>query len=328
MSNQSSNIGDGRLRDKLPIGIAYGLIIVFVGFGVSELLDITSITEIQTPIRTGDFAQITSAIGTTVLTLGLLLLYDKQARIQNQQAKIQNNQESLMEQQFTPYLTGEVTFLNITSVQFLIQNSGNGPAYNVSAEWEVADQEREWEVPTLSSNDEFGFPVIVDGDNWLLSKDEIQNYLEENDSSSEIEYRISCEDRFGKTHCFDGTVDFSVLLKRAESDEIWQEEPIREISQDLSKIQRDIRKISRYEKNKDKSANWKDRSKQTELIYNLISEHEELTLNELNSLTNLNERTIEYRVTSLDDIGAVQYNKNTNTVKSVIDNMGTTLNDF
>ncbi|MGM0388658.1 MAG: hypothetical protein ACQEP0_09090 [Natrinema limicola] len=158
-------IEDG-IRGRFPIWLAYGFITLLVIWVVLEAKGVTNWVSYSLPLSASDFALIASAVGTVVLTFGLLLLYDKQAQIQRQQAKIQNeqtsiqgnqeslmeeqttiqgnqeslmaeqttiqgNQESLMEQQFMPYLTGEVAPLNITSAQFLIRNSGDGPAYEV-----------------------------------------------------------------------------------------------------------------------------------------------------------------------------------------------------
>ncbi|MBZ6495634.1 hypothetical protein [Natrinema longum] len=321
------NISLNKIKERAALWIAYGLIIALVLWSVFEIIGYTNWVEVDLPLSPSDFAMIASAAGTIVLTFGLLLLYNKQARIQSEQTTIQENQESLMEQQFTPHLTAGVNFLSLTSVQFVIQNTGNGAAFDVSAEWEVAGEKKTWEVPNLPPGEKHGFPIIVDGDSWLLSIDEIKNYLEENNASSVIDYRLTCEDRFEEEKEFSSSVDFGVIVTRSESDEIWNEEPLEEISGHMRKMQRDIRKMRRYQQNNDKNEKWRKRIEQTKEIYGFIQEYDGITVEELNSLTNISEQNIRYRLQSLDDAGGVHYNSNTDTVQLASESQ-TALSEF
>ncbi|WP_147298719.1 hypothetical protein [Haloferax sp. Atlit-47N] len=306
----------------LPVFLAYSFIGALAIWIVVEWLGITNWVTYSLPLTGTNFAQIASGVGSVVLSFGLLLLYNKQA-------KIQENQESLMEQQFAPFLTGEVAPLDMGGTQFRIQNMGDGPAYNVSATWNVADQEKTWEVPSLSAEDDYGFPVIVDDDNWLLGTTEIQEYLSKRDASTVINYEISCEDRFGNEKYFEGSVDFGVIIDRSNSDEIWENDPLEAISSDIKKIQRDFRKVARYEQKENRARNWKNRIQQTEALRQLVEKHEELTVDQLSGLTNISESNIEFRLEALDSAGSIYYNENTRTAK-YCKNPGenTSLSDF
>jgi len=307
---------DERLRDKIPIWIGYSLIGIFLIWLLYETTGVINWVRIEPPVTAADFALIASAVGTIVLTFGLLLLYDKQAYIQGIQAQTQRNQEVLMEQQFQPYLTGEVGFRNITSVHFAIQNSGNGPAFDVVAEWNVAGQSKSWKIPRLPAGEKHSFPIVVDGDDWLLSTGEIEDYLEKHDAETEIRYSIECKDRFDKLMEFSGEVDFGILIQRSNSDEIWDADPLEELQNDLSKIQRDIRKISRSRKKDERASRWQNRISQTKEIEALVEKYDELTVDQLNSLTNISEGNIRYRLQALDSVGSIYFIQNLDKARS------------
>jgi DNA-binding transcriptional ArsR family regulator len=331
-SEHKDNRGESwlsKLGEAIPILLAYSLVVGSIAWGILEYYAITNIVSYSLPLSATDFAQISGAFGTVILTFGLLLLYHRQTQIQSRQAEIQENQESLMEQRYMPYLTGEVTPLNITTTQFQIRNTGDGPAYRVKAEWVVGDNEREWEIPSLSAGDEFGFPVIVGEDgNWLLGTDEIQEYLNERDASSIINYKITCENRFGEEMEFSGSVDFEVIINRSESSEIWENEPLEEISNELGKIRRDFKKVKGYKRNEDRASNWQHRVQQTSIIHRLVEENDELTIGQLDSLTNIGEGNIEYRLRTLDDAGIVRYDEGRKIVRPASESSDTTLDDF
>ena len=288
-------------RNRVSI-VAYALVVTGAGWVVSEYLGWVNFVSINPPYQANNFAQIAGAAGSIILSFALVLLYA-------QQTEIQENQEQLMEQNFKPYLTGEVTSLNIVSAQFAIRNSGNATAYHVEAEWTIAGDTRSWEIPSLPPGEEFGFPVVVDNDNWMLNTEEIREYLNEKNASTEIEYDIWCYDRFDEQIYFEGTVDFGVLAERSDANEIWDEDPLEELSSEVKKIRKDFKKLTRYQRNQDREANWKNRSQQTSILYNLIEEHGEIEKSQLNSLTGISEGNLDYRLNALDDIDAIEYDE-------------------
>jgi len=288
---------------------AYSLVVSGILWAVAEYAGLVNLVSINPPYQANNFAQIAGAVGSIVLSFALVLLYA-------QQTEIQENQERLMEQDFKPYLTGEVTSLNVVSAQFAIRNSGNATAYHVKAEWTIAGETRSWEIPSLPPGEEYGFPVVVDeDDNWLLNTEEIREYLDENGASTEIKYDIWCHDRFDEKIHFHGTVDFGVLAERSEANEIWDEDPLEELSNEVKKIRKDFKKLARYERNRNREANWKNRSEQTEILYQLIVEHGEIDKSQLNSLTGIREGNIEYRLNALRDIGAIEYDEEAGVAK-------------
>jgi predicted transcriptional regulator len=328
MSDDRNVEQNERWRDEIPIWTGYSLIAILTVWLILEAAGKVNWVRIQPPLGASDFGPIASAVGTIVLTFGLLLLYDKQARLQGIQAQTQRNQERLMEQQFQPFLTGEVGFMNVTSVNFAIQNSGNGPAFDVSAEWSVAGQSRSWEIPRLPAGEKHSFPIVVDGDDWLLTSGEIKEFLNDHNAGTEIQYSIECKDRFDEPLEFSGTVDFGVLIQRSNSDEIWETDPLEEMQNDLSKIQRDIRKMRRSQKKDKRSSRWQNRINQTNEIEALVEKHGELTVDQIKSLTNISETNIRYRLRALDSAGSIHFLKNSDKAKSGREGQNKELSDF
>jgi hypothetical protein len=285
-----------RIWYRKALILAWALILAFIGWISLEYLSYVNFTTIEAPLEAQNFAQIAGATGTTILTFGLLLLYDKQTQIQRQG--------------FKPHLTGEVDSLHITSSQFVIRNTGGGHAYQVKANWEVADYSRTWEIPSLAPGQEYGFPVIVDENgNWQLATKEIEDYLDKNNASSKIDYDIECENQFGFKEYFSGTVDFSSVSTRSGAHEIWEQEPIEKISSEMEDIQDDLGKLVRYEKNRRSEEKWKNRLSQNEAIERIILNKGELSKYEIHRFTGIREETLEYRLSELDEVGAVEYNE-------------------
>lgn len=291
-----------RVWHRKALILAWTLVLTFVGWAGLEHVGATDFTTVNRPLQAQNFAQIAGAGGTIILTFGLLLLYDKQTQIQRQG--------------FKPHLTGEVDSLEILTSQFVIRNTGGGHAYQVEANWEVADYSRTWKIPSLAPGQEYGFPVIVDNGNWLLNTQEISDYLEENGYSSEIAYDIKCKDQFGYQQSFSGHVDFGSIATRSGAQEIWEKEPIENIRSEIEDIQDDIGKLVRHSKNRRKEEQWRNRLDQNEAIERTVLKNGKLTLEELHRLTGIKEATLEYRLSELDEVGRVTYNERLGKIKS------------
>lgn len=284
-----------RIWRKRIIVLAWLIPVTLGIWAISEWWGAVNFISTSVPYNTPPFAQIIGAFGSLSLSFLLVLLYHQQAEIQREA--------------YTPHLTGEINSLNVVSSKFIIQNSGDGYAYEVKAEWEVGEQTNSWEIPSLAPGEEFGFAVIENEDGrWILNTSEIREYLEEQGGGTEIEYKIECEDKFGKSHSFDGVVDFEIQSKRSDAPEIWDKKPIENIENDLSDIQGDINDLKSHSRQRKKESKWKNRSRQTELLSELINEHGKMTIEELSYITGINESSLEYRLSGLDDIDAVRYN--------------------
>ena len=127
---------------------------------------------------------------------------------------------------------------------------------------------------------------------------------------------------------FSGEVDFGILIQRSNSDEIWDADPLEELQNDLSKIQRDIRKISRSRKKDERALRWQNRISQTREIEALVEKYDELTVDQINSLTNISEGNIRYRLQALDSVGSIYFIQNLDKAKSHKNGHDKNLDDF
>lgn len=287
---------------SLPLA-AFGILLLL------EARNTINYINVSWPLNSSEFSQVAGGLLSAFLTYALVVLYW-------QQKKVQENQHELLKQQHEPYLSGEVAALHIVSAQFKIRNTGSAPAYNVRAEWEIAGQSRAWEIPTLVPSESFGFPILVDDDgNWLLSTDEISDYLNSKDSSGLIDYTITCTNHQGEERKFSDTVDFSVLATRSEANEIWETEPLEEISNELGKMRKDVRKISRYTDREKREVNWRVKTRQTEVILKYVNQFGPLNITDLQELTGIGEHDLLQKVERLDKLGEIDYNETTDSIK-------------
>lgn len=275
-----------------------------------EYFSVIDYLRIEFPLNSSEFGQVSGAIISIFLSYALVILYWQQKRVQE-------NQQELLEQQHEPHLNGEVATLHIVSAQFRIRNTGSAPAYKVEANWEIADQSRTWEIPTLVPGESFGFPILVDdSDNWLLNTDEISSFLEKKGSDGIIKYTISCTNPQDESRDFSGRVDFSTLSKRSEANEIWETEPLEEISDEIGKMRKDIRKISRYTEKEKKELSWKTKTTQTEHIFKYIDKFAPLDIEELQKLTGIRQHNLERKIERLNQVGEIEYNESTGTLRT------------
>lgn len=297
------------IRERIiPILASVPLIALGI-FAILEYVNKINYLNIQFPLDSTEFGQLSGAFISIFLTYALVILYWQQKRVQE-------NQQELLEQQHEPHLSGEVATLHIVSAQFRIRNTGSAPAYEVEANWEIAGQSRTWEIPTLVPGESFGFPILVDdNDNWLLNTEEIDEYLQDKGTDGKISYTISCTNPQNETRTFEGIVDFSILSKRSEANELWETEPLEEISNEIGKMRKDIRKISRYTEKEKKEVNWQVRTTQTELILRYIREFGPLDVEELQELTGISEHDLRRKIERLNELGEIDHEEKTDTLK-------------
>lgn len=316
-------------KRTVPILALFPFVILFAVV-IFESQGITNIVSFQTPISGEVFAQIVSGGGSLILSYALIVLYwsqtriqdeqtqiqDEQTRIQGEQTEIQSNQEQIMKQSYIPHLSGEIASLHVVSTYFRIRNAGDGPAFNVRAEWEFGGQSRSWEIPALVPGEDFGFPLIEkESGNWYLNTNEIEEYLESGNHSTKLHYHIKCEDMFGEEQEFEDEVDFEVMNKRSEAQEMWDEDPVENISNEMGKIRRETRKISRYAKKRRSEMGTRKRRRQLNSVREAFQYHDKLSFDELQDLTGFSEYDLNRTLERLDSVGELSYNESTNTVK-------------
>lgn len=303
-----------RKGSVLGFGVVLG-ILVFAGLELREIVDFIPVgyqpeTEIER------IAPIIGAFGTVALTFGLLLLYSRQTKI--------------LEQQYQPYLSGDIDLLNPVASQFLIRNSGSDFAYQVMAEWTLGGEENSWETPSLGPGETAGFPIAVDDDGrWLLNHGGLREYLEKQDGDNVIDYTITCEDQFGIQRKFSGKVDVGVLTKREESREIYDADPLDSIDNSISNIEASIDAIASDVDDRRDEQEWKDRWDKNQAVINIVQEREQVPVDALARMINTRISQLEYRLSELEEAGFVVYDDGKGVVRAPPDpGMNTTLAEW
>lgn len=278
----------------IPISLLIIIVLEYVGT--------TSFATYQTPFSSDTFAQILGAGGSLLLSFLLVILYHKQAKMHRQSHE--------------PHLVGEIESKEVVSSVFLIKNTGDGYAYDVSAEWTVDGRTREWKISSLAPGEQSEFPVLVDeDDNWILNTNLIEKKLNDGNHDTIIEWNTTCKNQFGRTMKNDGSVDFLIQSKRSEASEIWQKEPIDEIRKSIDNIEGDFKKIRRDTRKRRRETKWETRSKKSLLIGQIIDEYGSMDIEELSYLTGIKESSLEYRLSGLEDVGAIEFNETTGKIR-------------
>jgi len=273
---------------------------IIAGLEWSEIIDLIP-SEGENQLT--QMAPVFGAFGSIALTFGLVILYDRQARV--------------LAQQYQPHLTGDLENRSAVTTQFVIRNTGENYAHNIIAEWKVAGEKREWETPNLAPGDTAAFPVVVDDNGgWVMQTDQIQEYLEENGNSLDINFTIHCEDQMGLTHTFSGTVDFGVMRQRQEAKEIWEMDPIDSLVSNVESIDASIDQIASDINDRRDEDEWQDRWTKQQAIKTIVSETEKISISVLSRIIKETESSIEYRLSELEEAGYLEYNQRTGIIKN------------
>lgn len=296
----------------------YLVILTIIAIAVLELQgDIDLVPQgAQNESQLERLAPIIGAFGSVALSFGLLILYSRQTKV--------------LEQQYQPFLAGEVDSLNPVASQFLVRNSGSDFAYDIEAEWTIGGEKRVWETPSLGPGETVGFPIVVDDEGgWLLNNQQVRDYLEERDVGSSIEYEIRCKDQFDIRREFSGEVNVDVIAKREESHEIWDTDPLDSIDNSISNIEASIDAIASDIDDKRDEEEWRDRWNKNQAIINIVNERESVSVNVLARMISSHVSSIEYRLSELEEAGYIVYHEDSGKVKLPPDpGENSTLSDF
>jgi len=277
-------------------GVLLGYAVV-IGIPILAGLELTG--AIDTIPAEGDselirVAQVMGAFGPVALTLGLILLYDRQAKTS--------------EQQYQPYLIAETENRNTVLTQFVVRNTGEGFAYKMEAEWAVADDERTWKTQSLAPGDSATFPIVLDENGrWILDTQMVRDHLEENDASSEVEYTIRCEDQFGIPKKFTGEVDLEEIAQREEANEIWEKDPMNSLASSLSDIESSVDQIASDINDRRDEHDWEDRWAKDQAIIRIVGDREEISVDVLRRIVKTSVAELEYRLSELEEAGYLNY---------------------
>jgi hypothetical protein len=236
-----------RIWERKISAFAVLLLILFVGATAAESWNIINIVQSgeTPPYQIDTAAQLIGAIGSILLTIGLVVLYDKQASVAKQQASIQENQEKLMQADYEPRLKASIGFKDVQALQFEIHNSGKAAAHDVHITWEYGTQRFSWSKSVIPSGEMTGFALKNQDDDWLLQPDETKEFFNKMDEPN-ISYEINCQDILDNSHRFSGVIDVvEVIESRTGPSEFTSSnnvvDELSNIDSSLQRIHRDIK---------------------------------------------------------------------------------------
>ncbi|WP_198526049.1 hypothetical protein [Haloferax sp. ATB1] len=295
------NLRKGWLRKGVIL--AYGAIFVAFVVAVLEWNHTIDLVPSEGENQLTLMAPVFGAFGSIALSFGLVILYDRQARV--------------LAQQYQPHLTGDLENRSAVTTQFVIRNTGEDYAHDITAEWEVAGETREWETPNLAPGDTAAFPVVVDDDGgWVMNTNQIRDYLEDNGDSLEIEFTINCKDQMDLAHTFSGTVDFGVMSQRQEAKEIWEMDPVDSLASSAESIEASIDQIASDFDDRRNEHQWQDRWTKQQAIKTIVSETGEIPISVLSRIIKENESSLEYRLSELEKAGYLEYNERSGVIRN------------
>lgn len=290
----------GWIRKGVMLG--YAAILGLFLIAVLEWYQVIDLIPLEEENQLTRMAPVFGAFGTIALTFGLVILYDRQARV--------------LAQQYKPHLAADIVNNSPMTSQFVVRNTGDDYAYDIQAQWDVAGQTRTWEKPSLAPGDSASFPIVIDEDDrWLLNTNQIDEYLENNDSTKEIDFELICEDQFDLPHRFTGTVDFEVMKRRQDAREIWEVNPIESMADSLTSLEASVEQLaSDYDDRRDEHE-WEDRWSKLQSIKQIVNEVDEIEIEVLARMMNTRVGSLEYRVSELEEVGVLHYNKRSGLIK-------------
>lgn len=244
-----------RIWERKISAFAVLLLVLLAGATIAESWNIINIIQNSEtpPYQIDTAAQLIGAIGSILLTIGLVVLYDKQASVAKQQASIQENQEKLMQADYEPKLKASIGFKDVQSLQFEVHNSGKAAAHDVRVTWEYGTQHFSWTKSVIPSGEMTGFPLKKENDDWLLGPDETREFFNDLDEPN-ISYEIECRDILDNAHGFEGVIDVVEIIESrtnpaafTNNDDVVDE--LSNIDSTLQRIHREV-KLSPFERMK------------------------------------------------------------------------------
>lgn len=283
--------------------LGYGALILALALTVFELQGRLNLVPESGSSELLQIAPVIGAFGSIALSFGLLILYGRQTRI--------------LEQQYKPYLTGEIDNRSPVTTQFTVRNTGSDYAYDMEATWEVAGDKRTWETESLAPGDAAEFPIIVDENGeWIMGTQQIRDYLDDRDATSEIEYTITCKDKFGIPRRFSGDVDFDIISKKEESNQIWDTDPMESVANSISSIDASLDSLASDVDDAIDARDWENRWSKNQAILSIVSERETISISVLSRMVSIREPSLEYRLSELEEAGYLNYDKGRGVVKA------------
>lgn len=197
-----------------------------------------------------DELQLIVSLSQALFSLGLLVVTAVYTYYTRQQSAATRNQIGAMEAQTEasakPYLKPTIERPDVAECNFVIQNTGNGAAHDVSASWWIGQDENkdEWGVPLLpvSRKQKFLLRGPNEQDTLPTERDIKEAYEEEGYT---LRFEASCEDIFGNSHEFEEVIDLEEAIwgREENATELLNRPPEETIAEGIDTISGNFRDI-------------------------------------------------------------------------------------
>jgi len=215
-----------------------------------------------------------------------------------------------------PYLKATIEHPNFAEYFFVIQNTGNGAAHDVTAEWEIGADgpDRSWNIPLIAPGESHQFIITKDGDSLATTADKLDEALK--NRGYELRFEADCEDIFEEEHHFEQEINLHHAVHgRKEGSYEWVETPPEEtIADGVDSIDDHLRDVGRLASTLNFEARGILRSHQKDKYLKRIREFGELTVEQLARLSHKNEDVLRQELVVLAEQGVVEFDEEADSV--------------
>jgi len=205
---------------------------------------------------------------------------------------------------FQPILKPTIDSWHGVIIRFAFENTGNGAAHNVRADWRFSNNgyTEEWEIPLLSPGERHLFHLPFDEDNPVSKAEEIKNRLSDDEK---LIFNATYEDPLGNRFSTEEEeVDILAIIDtHSPAKELSKDAALQQIADQISNLNQNVSDLKTpFLLNEVRE---QIQSKSVSQVLQALDEHDELTIEELESLTGLS-KSAKRAVTQLSESGFVE----------------------
>ncbi|WP_152421785.1 helix-turn-helix transcriptional regulator [Halorubrum saccharovorum] len=279
----------------------------------------------------GTNLQLVVSVSQAIFSLGLLVVTAVYTYYTRQQSDATENQIDVVESQTKasakPYLKATIERSGPVVCNFVIQNTGNGAAHNVTASWKIGSEseKREWTIPLLPSNQKHRFHLSdPSGEEILPTERDIKEAYE--DLGFNLKFEADCEDIFDESHDFEETIDLEEAIwgREEAAYELLSGQPEETIAEGIESISEnfdDIGNVATYLRRELPSI---VNAHQAEQELRLLQQFGEMTIEQLSQISSEEQHRVYWKMESLAEDGLVEFDEEDEIVRLPDDKQAST----
>lgn len=196
---------------------------------------------------------------------------------------------------------------------FAIENTGEGTAYDVEAEWWCDEGDKQtWKIPLLSPGERRTFPLPFGGEDETITT---SGQIEDVAGDAFIEFRVRYSDSLGNRYTPEKNPDeatasigvLDTIQTREDAEEYVDESPVKAIADEMEEVTKRLKKIERSIEMEYLEGNAKQEIR--DRLTELVREEDVLTFGELVDSLSLDKTVVAGMVYELRDSGQVDFDE-------------------